>query len=105
MPESLQTHLKEHYDRLGIAPPATPADIKAAYHTQLKAFPAHSHPTEFKAIRAAYEALRKAPKADEDFFDVRPVEAQIDQSVVEQLRQQVSAAVEVTLEDLILLTF
>ncbi len=101
----MQAHLQVHYDRLGISPPATPSDIKAAYHTQLKAFPAHSHPIEFKAIRAAYEALRKAPKADENFFDVRPVEAKIDQSVVEQLRQQVSATVEVTLEDLILLTF
>ncbi len=101
MPEQLQ----DHYDRLGVSPPATPADIKAAYHKQLKVFPAHSHPTEFKAIRAAYEALRKAPQADENFFALKPVEAEIDQNVVNQLRQQVSAAVEVSLEDLILLTF
>ena len=54
--------MTDHYEQLGIAPGATPAEIKAAYHAKLKEFPAHTHPQEFKATRAAYEALRKAPQ-------------------------------------------
>lgn len=98
--------MQEHYDRLGIAPGATPADIKTAYHAQLKAFPAHSHPQDFKAIRAAYEALRKAPaQTADDFFELKPVEAEIDSALLADLKQQAVAALDVSLKDLILLTF
>lgn len=97
--------MQEHYDRLGVSAGATPAEIKAAYHTQLKAFPAHSHPQEFKAIRAAYEALRKAPQGEDDFFDLKPIEAELDGTRLAELQQQATAAVDVTLKDLILMTF
>ena len=96
------------YDRLGISPTATPAEIKAAYHVKLKEFPAHSHPEEFKAIRAAYNAIRKkgeSPETDNFFFLVRPLEATLDTSVVEQLRQRVISQLEVSVEELIRETF
>ncbi|MEO1404040.1 MAG: DnaJ domain-containing protein [Cyanobacteria bacterium J06635_1] len=97
--------MQAHYERLGLSAGATPAEIKAAYHAKLKAFPAHSHPQEFKAIRAAYEALRKAPQAADDFFDLKPIEAELDEALLTQLQQRATAAVDVTLEDLIYLTF
>jgi hypothetical protein len=95
------------YDRLGILPTATPAEIKSAYHAKLKEFPAHSHPVEFKAIRAAYEAIRKGESSENDdfFFRVRPVQATLDPAVVEQLRQRVITQLEVSVEDLIRETF
>jgi len=94
-----------HYAQLGIAPGASPTEIKAAYHAKLKEFPAHTHPQEFKAVRAAYEALRKAPQGEADFFAVSPIQAVLDEAALAQLRQQAIAAVEVSLEDLIRLTF
>lgn len=97
--------MQDHYNQLGLTPGATPAEIKAAYHAKLKAFPAHSHPQEFKATRAAYEALRKAPKAADDFFDLKSFEVELDPALLKQLQQQAAAAMDVTLEDLILLTF
>ncbi len=97
--------MQEHYDLLDIATGATLAEIKAAYHAKLKAFPAHSHPTEFKAIRAAYEALSKPPQVTDDFFILKPVEAELDGSLLGALKEQATAAVDVTLEDLIVLTF
>ncbi len=98
--------MKEHYEQLGLSEGATPAEIKAAYHTQLKAFPAHSHPAEFKQIRAAYDALRKAPaQLKDDFFEPKPIEAELDQALLTELKEKAIASVEVSLEDLILLTF
>jgi len=97
--------MPDPYDQLGIAPGASPADIKAAYHAKLKAFPAHSHPQEFKAIRAAYEALRKAPQGEGDFFVVGPIQAELDQGLITQLKQRATQAVDVSLNDLIRLTF
>ena len=98
--------MQEHYDRLGLSPGATPAEIKAAYHAKLKEFPAHKHPQEFKAVRAAYEALRKAPKAEEvDFCQLKPLQAELDETLIAQIQQQANAAVEVDLKELIVLTF
>jgi hypothetical protein len=97
--------MQDHCDRLGLSPGATPAEIKAAYHAKLKEFPAHSHPQDFKAIRAAYEALRKAPQAEDDFFATVPIQAELDAALLDQLQQRATAAVDVTLEDLIRLTF
>jgi curved DNA-binding protein CbpA len=51
--------MTDHYERLGISPGATAAEIKTAYHTKLREFPAHTYPEEFKKIRGAYEAIRK----------------------------------------------
>jgi len=97
--------MSDHYTQLGIAPGASPTAIKAAYHAKLKEFPAHTHPQEFKAIRAAYEALRKAPQGEEDLFAVSPIQAELDQAALGQLKQRATAAVEVSLKDLIRLTF
>lgn len=97
--------MQDHYDRLGLSPGATPAEIKAAYHAKLKEFPAHSHPEDFKAIRAAYEALRKGPQREDDFFAEVPVQAELDPALLDQLQQRASAAVDVTFDDLIRLTF
>lgn len=97
--------MQDHYDRLGLSPGATPAEIKAAYHAKLKEFPAHTHPQDFKAIRAAYEALRKGPQREDDFFAEVPVQAELDLALLDQLQQRASAAVDVTFDDLIRLTF
>jgi DnaJ-class molecular chaperone len=98
--------MQEYYDRLGLSAEATPAEIKTAYHAKLKEFPAHSHPADFKAIRAAYEALRKAPAAAaDDFFELKPIEAKLDSALLAKLKTQAAAAVEVTLEDMIAMTF
>ncbi|MFM7450065.1 MAG: J domain-containing protein [Leptolyngbyaceae cyanobacterium] len=95
------------YDLLGISPAATPAEVKAAYHAKLKQFPAHTHPKEFKEIRAAYDTLRKtaSTEADDFFFLLRPLESKFDPEVVEKLRQRLISQLEVSLEDLIRETF
>jgi DnaJ-class molecular chaperone len=97
--------MQDHYNRLGLSPGATPADVKAAYHAKLKEFPAHTHPQEFKEIRTAYEILRKAPQAEDDFFAEVPIQAELDQALLDELQQRASAAVDVTFDDLIRLTF
>jgi hypothetical protein len=94
------------YDRLGIPATATPEEIKAAYHAKLKEFPAHRHPEDFKAIRAAYDAIRKGETGTDDFFFlVRPLDATIDPAVLAQLRQRITAQLEVSLEEMIRETF
>jgi len=97
--------MQDHYDRLGLSPGATPAELKAAYHAKLKEFPAHTHPEEFKAIRTAYDAPRKTPRAEDDFFAAVPIRAELDQALLDQVQQRAIAAVDVTLDDLIRLTF
>jgi len=95
------------YDRLGISITATPAEIKAAYHAKLKEFPAHRHPEEFKEVRAAYDAVRKAGSSDADdfFFLVRPLPATLDPDALKRLRQRVVSQLEVNLEEMIRETF
>lgn len=99
--------MTSHYDRLGVLPTATPTEIKAAYHAKLKEFPAHSHPDDFKAIRSAYDAIRKgeSSQSDDFFFNVRPVEVTLDPEVLKQLRKRVSDRLEISLEELIRETF
>lgn len=97
--------MQDHYDRLGLSPGATPAEIKSAYHAKLKEFPAYTHPQDFKAIRTAYDALRKAPRIEDDFFAEVPVQPELDAALLDQLQQRASAAVDVTFDDLIRLTF
>ncbi|MDJ0703777.1 MAG: DnaJ domain-containing protein [Leptolyngbyaceae cyanobacterium MO_188.B28] len=98
--------MTDHYERLGLTPDATPAQIKTAYHTKLREFPAHTHPQEFKAVRAAYEALRKGgQKQFEDFFAVQPIQASLDPQLLQQLKQNAIAQIDLSLEELIKLTF
>ncbi|NJM47333.1 MAG: molecular chaperone DnaJ [Alkalinema sp. RU_4_3] len=94
------------HEILGIPIDASPAQAKAAYHAKLRAFPAHTHPTEFKAIRSAYEALSKGGQADrEDFFKVRPIEDRIEPAVIESLKEDLIAHFSVSLEDMLRNTF
>lgn len=98
--------MKNNYELLGISPGATSAEIKAAYRAKLKEFPAHTYPEEFKAIRAAYEALGKGEtQKNEDFFKIRPLQAELDSEVLKQLREKALAQLEVSLDDLIRATF
>ena len=98
--------MQEHYNLLGLTPTATPAEIKAAYHLKLREFPAHTHSQEFKAIRAAYEVLRKGNNpADELVFIPKNETAEFDSEQIARLRQQAIAQIEVTLEELMRLTF
>ncbi|MBO3460444.1 molecular chaperone DnaJ [Aetokthonos hydrillicola Thurmond2011] len=95
-----------NYERLGISPGATPAEIKAAYHAKLREFPAHTYPQEFKEIRAAYEALRKGETNQyEDFLKTRPLQAEIDPELLKQVREKALSKLEVSLDDLIRATF
>ncbi|MBW4658594.1 MAG: molecular chaperone DnaJ [Drouetiella hepatica Uher 2000/2452] len=94
------------YDRLAIPLTATPAEVKAAYHAKLREFPAHLHPEEFKEVRAAYETIRKGgASADDFFFLVRPLDAKLDPSAVEALRQRAIAQLQVSWEEMIRETF
>jgi hypothetical protein len=98
--------MTSYYEQLDIAPGATLAEIKAAYHAKLKEYPAHTYPQEFKAIRTAYEALRKGEAAQaEDFLKLRPLEATLDPDLLKRLKEKALAQVEVSLDDMIRLTF
>ncbi|MCW5316858.1 molecular chaperone DnaJ [Nostoc sp. KVJ3] len=98
--------MADHYERLGILSGATSAQIKAAYHAKLREFPAHTYPEEFKAIRVAYEALRKGETGqDEDFLKFRPLEAELNPEILKQVREKGLAQLEVSLDDLIRATF
>jgi curved DNA-binding protein CbpA len=98
--------MTSHYETLGVSPVATNAEIKAAYHAKLRLFPAHTYPEEFKAIRGAYEALRKGETTqNEDFLKIRPLEAQLDPEILNQVRQKAIAQLEISLDDLIRATF
>lgn len=99
--------IQEHYEQLGIEPGVTLADVKTAYRTKLRQFPAHSHPKEFKEIRAAYEAIQtqlKTPSVDA-FFELPPIDTAIDQAAIAQLKSKATENVSVTLKELIVLTF
>jgi curved DNA-binding protein CbpA len=94
------------YQILGIAPNASPAQVKAAYHQKLREFPAHTHPTEFKEIRAAYEALHKnKADAEQKFFKLRPIGVSIKQEAIEELKAKLIARLSISLEDMLRDTF
>lgn len=98
--------MKDHCELLGVAPNATLDQIKAAYHAKLREFPAHTHPEEFKQVRSAYEALRQALKASsEDFFQQKPFKIEIAPALLEQLKEQSMAELQLSLDDLLRLTF
>ncbi|MGG6268961.1 J domain-containing protein [Leptolyngbya sp. AN03gr2] len=104
---TMSPSMMSHYDRLGIPSDATPAQLKAAYHGKLREFPAHSHPEEFKAIRAAYDAIRKGEteSRDEDFLKVRPIEATIAPELIQGLKLKAISELDLSIEDLIRETF
>jgi DnaJ-class molecular chaperone len=94
------------YERLGVTLGASAAEIKAAYHRQLKAFPAHSHPQEFKAIRQAYETLRKdLAQQARDFFEPRPFDLSIEPELVQKLSVRLGDRLKMTLPELLKQTF
>jgi DnaJ-class molecular chaperone len=98
--------MSENHALLGILPGANLAEIKAAYHGKLKEFPAHKYPQEFKAIRSAYEALQKElQQTNEDFFEIAPAQVKLDQQALQGLRDRVASKIEISLEELICLTF
>lgn len=98
--------MTDHYERLGISPGATSAEIKAAYHNKLREFPAHTYPEEFKAIRVAYEALRKGDsQQNEEFFKFRPMQVELDPETLKQMQSKALAQLEISLDDLIRATF
>ncbi len=93
------------HDLLGIPVDATPAIAKAAYHAKLREFPAHTHPTEFKAIRAAYEAIQKGVTSEDNFFQSGPIGISIEPATIDELKQKLIALLEVSLEDMLRETF
>ena len=98
--------MQEHYDRLGLSVGATPEEIKAAYHVKLKEYPAHRYPQEFKAIRLSYEALKKGgQKAQIDYLKARPAQVEVNPALLQTLRERAIATAEVSLEELMRLTF
>jgi curved DNA-binding protein CbpA len=98
--------MTSHYEQLGISPGATGAEIKAAYHKKLREFPAHTYPKEFKAVREAYEALRKGETTQPgDFLKVRPLQAELNQEILKQVEEKAIAQLEISLNDLIRATF
>lgn len=97
----------DHSEVLGVAPDADLASLKAAYRTKLREFPAHSHPQEFKAVRAAYEALSKpgGQTLDIDFLKPKPLNVEIDPALAKALHQRVMEQLEKSLEELMKLSF
>jgi curved DNA-binding protein CbpA len=94
------------HDVLGVAPDATLAQVKAAYHAKLREFPAHKYPGEFKAVRSAYEAIQKGGnRPQENFFTVRPIAVTIEPAAIDQLKEKLTAHLAVSLEDMLRETF
>lgn len=94
------------FEQLGITPEASPKEIKRAYHAKLKEFPAHTHPKEFKAIRAAYDAVRQGSTVTvEEFFKRKPLEASFDDQTLVTLREQATAKIQIDLKTFTRLTF
>lgn len=94
------------FERLGIAPDASPKEIKRAYHAKLQEFPGHKFPQEFKAIRAAYDAVRQGSTVTvDDFLKRKPLEASFDDNLLAALRAQATAKVQLDLKTLTRLTF
>jgi hypothetical protein len=95
-----------HHETLGITPDATPAQAKAAYHKKLREFPAHTHPTEFKAVRAAYESIQtgSSPPVD-DFFKMKPIQETIDPVMLQTIKKNLIDQLDVSLDDMLRNTF
>lgn len=96
--------MADPYTLLGLTPEASAAELKAAYHRQLRRFPAHSHPQEFQRIRAAYEQLRAAAAQRGDPLQPGPLLLQLDAEALEALEARVRRSCRIDLATLLRLT-
>jgi hypothetical protein len=97
--------MQDNFTLLGILPGASSTEVKAAYHGKLKEFPAHQYPQEFKAIRAAYEAIRQdVQQNNEDFLKIATTNIGLPPKLLQDLREKVLAETKVSLDDLLRLT-
>lgn len=97
--------MSDPYALLAVTPGATAAEIKAAYHRQLRRFPAHSHPREFQEIRAAYETIRATGDLQADPLRPGPLRVRLDPEALQALDTRLRASCRLTLADLLRLTF
>lgn len=93
------------YALLGITPEADQAAIKAAYHRQLRQFPAHSHPQEFQRLRAAYETVRAAGDRRDDPLQPPPLQVSLDGEQLAAMQARLNHACRLDLQQLLRLTF
>lgn len=96
--------MADPYTLLGLTPEASEAELKAAYHRQLRRFPAHSHPQESQRIRAAYDQLRAAAAQRGDPLQPGPLLQQLDAEALEALEARVRASCRIDLATLLRLT-
>jgi hypothetical protein len=97
--------MADPYTLLDVSPEASPSEIKAAYHRQLRRFPAHSHPREFQEIRAAYEAIRAAGEHRGDPLKPGPPRDRLDPEALAALDARLRASCRLHVADLLRLTF
>lgn len=96
--------MADPYTVLGVTPEASAAELKAAYHRQLRRFPAHSHPQDFQRIRAAYDTLKAAAEQRGDPLQPGPLLTQLDAEVVEALDRRIRDDCRIDLATLLRLT-
>lgn len=96
--------MTDPYALLGLTPAATATEIKAAYHRELRRFPAHSHPQQFQQVRAAYEALRAAGDQDRDPLQPGPLRSQLDATALEAMAERLRHSCRLDLATLLRLT-
>ncbi|MEB3262122.1 MAG: molecular chaperone DnaJ [Cyanobacteriota bacterium] len=96
--------MPDPYALLGVTPEVSVAELKAAYHRQLRQFPAHSHPQEFQRIRAAYDTLRAVGEHQGDPLQPGPMLTQLDAEALAAFDRRVRNACQVDLATLLRLT-
>lgn len=96
--------MADPYALLNLPPDADAAALKAAYHRQLRRFPAHSHPEEFQRIRAAYDSLRAAGANRGDPLQPGPLRAELDGEVLAALEARLRRTCRIDLATLLRLT-
>jgi len=96
--------MADPYTLLEVTPEASAAQLKAAYHRQLRRYPAHSHPQEFQSIRAAYDQLRAAGEQRADPLQPGPMLQQLDAEALAALEARVRGSCRIDLDTLLRLT-
>jgi hypothetical protein len=96
--------MTDPYTLLEITPQASEAELKAAYHRQLRRFPAHSHPQEFQRIRAAYDLLRTAAAQRGDPLRPNPLPHPLEAEALAAFEARVRSACRLDLPTLLRLT-
>ena len=96
--------MDDPYALLGVSADSDTATLKAAYHRQLRRFPAHSHPGQFQRIRAAYDSLRAASAQRGDPLPPGPLLTPLDGEDLTALEATVRAACRIDLATLLRLT-